>query len=375
MRMLNSAISVRQVLEVSVVAIEQQAPIDEAKLGAFMNRALEDLGGAYGTAMVFIGDRLGLYRAMDGAGPLSTSELAERTGTAERYVREWLNGQAAAGYITYEGAGRYSLAPEQAMALSNEDSPVFLPGLFQGALAACRSTPKLLEVFRSGAGLGWHEHDPELFEGVERGFRPGYKANLVSAWIPALDGVDTKLKRGARVADVGCGFGTSTILMAETYPNSTFVGFDFHEPSIREASQRAAAAGVVERVRFELATAKTYPGAGYDLVTMFDCLHDMGDPVGAGRHIFQTLDEDGTWLIVEPFAGDRLEDNLTPLGRMAYGASTLLCTPASLAQEVGTALGAQAGELRLRDVVTAAGFTRFRRAAESPFNLVLEARR
>ena len=357
------------------MAIEVQSSIDEAKLGAFMNRALDDIGATFGAALVVIGDKLGLYKAMVGTGPLGSGELAERTGTAERYVREWLNAQAAAGYVNYDGDGRYSLAPEQALALADEDSPVFVPGFFQSALAACKSAPKLLEVFRSGAGLAWHEHDAELFEGVERGFRPGYKANLVSAWIPALDGVDAKLRRGARVADVGCGHGASTILLALAYPNSTFVGFDFHEPSIREATRKAAAANVLDRVRFEAGTAKAYTGSGYDLVTVFDCLHDMGDPVGAARHVLQSLDADGTWLIVEPFAGDRVEDNLTPVGRMAYAASTLLCTPASLAQEVGTALGAQAGEARLRDVVTAAGFTRFRRAAATPFNLVFEARR
>jgi SAM-dependent methyltransferase len=354
--------------------IKQVTPIDQAKLGAFMNRAVDDMGATFGAALVVLGDKLGLYKAMAGAGPLTAGELAERSGVTERYVREWLNGQAAGGYVGYEGGGRYSLAAEQAVALADEDSPVFLPGAFQVALAALKSTPDLVEAFRSGAGLGWHEHDPELFEGTERFFRPGYNANLVSAWIPALEGVEAKLQRGAKVADIGCGHGASTILLAQAYPDSSFVGFDYHEASIREANRKAAAAGVLDRVRFEVASAKAYPGTGYDLVASFDCLHDMGDPVGAARHALQSLDPDGTWLIVEPFAADAIEGNLNPIGRVFYGASTLICTPASLAQEVGTALGAQAGQARLHDVVTAAGFMRFRRAAETPFNIVLEAR-
>jgi SAM-dependent methyltransferase len=356
------------------MAVQDMASIDEAKLGAFMNQIVGDLGAAYGAALIVIGDRLGLYKAMAGSAPLSTLELADRCGLAERYVREWLNAQAAAGYVDYDGSGHYSLAPEQASALADDDSPVFVPGAFQAALAAMRQTPKLFEVFRSGAGLGWHEHDVDVFEGVERFFRVGYRANLVSAWIAALDGVDAKLRRGATVADVGCGYGAATILLAQAYPNSTFDGFDYHEPSIQEARRKADAAGVLDRVRFEVASAQAYPGTGYDLVTCFDCLHDMGDPVGAARHVRQSLAPDGTWLIVEPYAADRVEDNLNPIGRVYYAASTLICTPASLAQEVGTALGAQAGEARLHDVVTAAGFTDFRRATETPFNIVFEAR-
>ena len=353
---------------------EPGSSVDEARLEAFMGHALEDLGAAVGAALVVIGDKLGLYKTLAAAGPLTSVALAERAGLAERYVREWLNAQAAGGYVTYAGDGYYRLSAEQALALADEESPVFLGGLFQTMVAATRITPKLIEAFRTGAGVGWGEHDPDLFEGTERGFRPGYKANLVGTWIPALDGVEAKLRRGASVADIGCGYGAATILLAAAFPNSSFVGFDFHAASIAEATRKAAAAGVSDRVRFEVATAKEYPGIGYDLVACFDCLHDMGDPVGATRHVLESLDADGTWLIVEPFAGDRVEDNLNPLGRMAYAASTLICTPASLAQEVGAALGTQAGESRLREVVTAGGFTRFRRAAETPFNLVLEAR-
>jgi len=353
---------------------ELSTQADEARLGEFMSRALGDLGAAVGAALVVIGDKLGLYKTMAAAGPLSSATLAERAGLAERYVREWLNAQAAGGYVTYVGDGRYALSAEQVAVLADEESPFFLCGIFQTMVAATRITPKLIEAFRTGAGVGWAEHHVDLFEGTERGFRPGYKANLVSTWIPALDGVEAKLQRGASLADVGCGYGASTILLAQAFPQSSFVGFDFHAASIAEATRRASAAGVSDRVRFEVATAKAYPGTGYDLVACFDCLHDMGDPVGGSRHILESLDADGTWLIVEPFAGDNVEDNLTPLGRLAYGASTLICTPTSLAQEVGAALGSQAGEARLREVVTAGGFTRFRRAAETPFNLVLEAR-
>jgi SAM-dependent methyltransferase len=312
---------------------------------------------------------------MAGAGPLTSAELAERTGTAERYVREWLAAQAASGYVTYEPAtGRFTLPEEQAFALANDDSPAFLPGAFQLATAAIKIEPKLTEAFRTGAGVGWHEHDPGLFHGTERFFRPGYAANLVSAWIPALEGVEAKLRAGTHVADVGCGRGASTILMAQAYPRSTFIGFDYHEPSIERARQLADQAGVSDRVSFAVAKAKDYPGTDYDFVTFFDCLHDMGDPVGAAAHVLETLSKDGTWMIVEPFAHDRLEDNLNPVGRMYYSASTQVCTPASLSQEIGLALGNQAGEARLREVVTAGGFTRFRRATETPFNLVFEAR-
>jgi SAM-dependent methyltransferase len=348
---------------------------DEERLGAFVGQVLGELGATLNAALVVIGDQLGLYRAMAGSPPVTPGELAERTGTTERYVREWLNAQAASGYVTYDAeTRRYALPPEQAVALTDETSPYFLPGAFLLATATVRDEPRIREAFRTGAGFGWHEHNDGVFDGCERFFRPGYVANLVASWIPALDGVDAKLRAGALVADVGCGHGASTILMAEAYPASTFVGFDYHDASIERARERAQAAGVSDRVRFEAAPAQSYPGSGYDLVATFDCLHDMGDPVGAARHVLASLDDDGTWLIVEPFANDRVEDNLNPVGRIYYAASTLLCTPASLAQEVGLALGAQAGESRLRDVVQAGGFTRFRRAAETPFNLILEAR-
>jgi 2-polyprenyl-3-methyl-5-hydroxy-6-metoxy-1,4-benzoquinol methylase len=306
---------------------------------------------------------------------MTSVELAAATGCAERYVREWLASQAAGGYVTYDSArGLYSLSEEQAFALADENSPAFLPGAFQVALAAVKAEPKIAEAFKTGRGLGWHEHDAGLFHGTERFFRPGYAANLVSSWIPALDGVEPLLKQGARVADVGCGLGASTVLMAKAFPNSTFVGFDYHAPSIETARQRAAEAGVAGRVHFEVAAAKDYPGADYDFVTFFDCLHDMGDPQGAAAHVLKTLKPTGAWMIVEPFAGDHVEENLNPVGWAFYSASTLICTPASLSQEVGTALGAQAGEARLRAIVTAGGFSRFRRATQTPFNLVLEAK-
>jgi SAM-dependent methyltransferase len=308
----------------------------------------------------------------DGAS-VTAEELAQRTGTDARYVREWLSNQAAGGYVSYAD-GCFSLSPEQSLALAQEGSPAFVPGALQLATSLIKDEPKITEAFRTGAGVGWHEHNHDLFAGTERFFRPGYAANLISSWIPALDGVQAKLESGALVADIGCGHGASTILMAEAFPKSEFVGFDYHDGSIAVAREKASDAGLDGRVSFEVATAKGYPGEGYDLVAMFDCLHDMGDPVGAAAHVLETLGDDGTWMIVEPYAGDRLEDNLNPVGRIFYGASTLVCTPASRDQEVGLALGAQAGEARLREVATEGGFTRFRRATETPFNLVLEAR-
>lgn len=348
--------------------------VNEAKLHEFLGKAVADIGAGMSAVLVMIGDKLGLYKALAESGPLTPAELAERTGTAERYVREWLGNQAAGGYVSYNTeSGKYTIPPEQAFALADETSPVFLPGAFQVMSAMFKAEPKIAERFRSGAGLDWCEQDHSLFEGTERFFRPGYAGNLVSSWIPALDGVEAKLRKGAKVADVGCGHGASTLLMAQAYPNSEVFGFDYHEGSIQAARRRSEQAGVADRVRFAVAKSTDYPGSDYDLVAHFDCLHDMGDPVGAARHVRETLAADGTWMIVEPFAGDRVEENLNPVGRVFYAASTMICVPASLAHN-GPALGAQAGEARLRQVVEAGGFSRLRRATQTPFNLVLEAR-
>ncbi len=350
--------------------------VNPDKLNAFVGRMLGDMGATINAALVVVGDRLGLYRAMLDRGPVSPAELARHTGTTERYVREWLAAQAASGYITYDAqSGRFHMEPEQAMVFADDRSPVFLAGFYEIAEAAFRATSRVVDAFRSGRGVGWHEHHRCLFCGTERFFRTSYNHHLVNEWLPALDGVVDKLERGALVADVGCGHGASTILMAQSFPQSRFIGFDYHPPSIESARQGAEAAGVADRASFEVAPAKEYPGQNYDLVTFFDCLHDMGDPAGAAAHVHGTLRDDGTWMIVEPFAHDRLDDNLNPVGRIYYAASTMICTPASLSQEVGLALGAQAGEMRLREVVTAGGFTQFCRATETPFNMVLEARR
>ncbi|HTQ59544.1 MAG TPA: methyltransferase domain-containing protein [Candidatus Solibacter sp.] len=349
--------------------------IDQDKLHEFLVKAVVDFGATFNAALIRIGDKLGLFKGLATGGPQTAAELAKRTGTVERYVREWLSAEAAGGYVTYDAVtGKFHLSEEQAFAMADESSPVFLPGAFQVALAAVKAEESLTERFRTGEGMGWHEHHAELFEGTERFFRPSYASNLIGAWIPSLEGVHEKLKSGARVADVGCGLGASTILMAKSYPKSEFHGFDYHDKSIETAKQRARDAGVGDRINFEVASAKSFPGKDYDFVTFFDCLHDMGDPAGASAHVHSRLKKDGTWMIVEPFAGDKLEDNLNPIGRAFYGASTLLCTPASLSQEVGLALGAQAGEKRLKDVVTSGGFTKFRRATQTPFNLVFEAR-
>ena len=349
--------------------------INEEKMNQLLGQFLNDFGGTFHSAMAVIGDKLGLYKALAEAGPLTSEELAEKTGTTERYVREWLASQAAGGYASYDAAtGRFFLSEEQAFALTDENGPVFLPGAFQLALSAVRSEPRIATAFKTGEGVGWHEHDSGLFAGTERFFRPGYAANLVDQWIPAFEGLEAKLKAGAKVADVGCGHGASTILMAMSFPKSTFVGFDYHERSVESARAKAEAAGLSDRVRFEVAKAKDYPGTDYDLVAFFDSLHDMGDPVGAATHVLSTLKSDGTWMIVEPFANDKVEDNLNPIGRIFYSASTMLCTPASRSQEVGLGLGAQAGEARIREVVTTGGFKRFRRATQTPFNLVFEAR-
>ena len=354
--------------------LTEQTPLDAAALEQFVFRAVDEVGATLNAALVVMGDRLGLYRALAGAGALTPAELAARTGTGERYLREWLNAQAAGGYVVYHAEGRYSLPAENAVALTDEDSPAYLPGFFEIALGSVLDSPRITDAVRSGAGVGWHEHNQHVHDGCERFFRPGYNANLIGSWLPALDGVVARLERGARVADVGCGHGASTILMAGAFPRSTFVGSDYHAGSIQTARDRAEDAGLENRVRFEAAPASAYTGAGYDLVTMFDCLHDMGDPVGAARHVLDTLAPDGTWMIVEPAAGDRVEDNLNPVGRAYYGFSTLLCTPASLSQDVGAALGAQAGPARITEVVTEAGFTQFRRVAETPFNHVYEVR-
>jgi SAM-dependent methyltransferase len=350
-------------------------PVDEAKLNAFVGKMVGDLGAAMSAALVIVGDRLGLYKHMAEGGPLTAEALARRAGIAERYAREWLAAQAAAGYAVYDApSGRYALSPEQAMIFADEGGPAFMAGAFDVIAAMFRDEPKITAAFRSGEGVGWHEHDACLFRGTERFFRTGYAAHLVGEWLPALDGVQAKLERGARVADVGCGHGASTIVMAKAFPNARFYGFDYHAPSVERAKQAAAEAGVADRTEFAVAAAKAFPGNDYDLIAFFDCLHDMGDPVGAASHVRDALAKDGTWMIVEPFAHDRVEDNFNPVGRIYYAASTMICTPASLSQEVGLGLGAQAGEARLREVVTAGGLTRFRRATETPFNLIFEAR-
>jgi SAM-dependent methyltransferase len=348
--------------------------VDMDRLNVFIGKFVGDLGATVHAGMVVIGDKLGLYKAL-AEKPMTSAELATVTDADERYLREWLSSQAAGGYVNYDAkTQRFSLNDEQALALAVEDSPAFIPGAFELALGSLKAVPRITAAFRSGDGMGWHEHDHDVFHGCEKFFRPGYAANLVSTWIPALDGVARKLEAGGEVADVGCGLGASTILMAKAYPRSRFVGFDYHDASIDAARKSAERAGVADRVRFEVAKAKDFPGRDYDFVAVFDCLHDMGDPIGAATHVRKSLASDGTWMIVEPFAKDKLEDNLNPVGRVYYGFSTLLCTPCSRSQEVGLCLGAQAGEKRLRDVVTAGGFSRFRCATQTPFNLVFEAR-
>jgi SAM-dependent methyltransferase len=348
--------------------------IDMDKLNAFVGRFVGDLGAAAHAGMVVIGEKLGLYKAL-ATGPMTSAQLAAKTRTDERYVREWLASQAAGGYITYdEKNNQFSLNDEQAFTMADEDSPAYLPGAFELALGSLAAVPRITEAFRTGAGMGWNEHDEGVFHGCEKFFRSGYIANLLSSWIPSLDGIQKKLESGAKVADVGCGKGVSTLLMAKAFPNSQFVGFDYHDQSIQGAEQSAKKQEISDNVNFKVAKAKEYPGNDYDLVTVFDSLHDMGDPLGAATHILQSLKKDGTWMIVEPFANDDLKDNLNPVGRMYYSFSTLLCTPCSRSQEVGLCLGAQAGEARMRDIVSSAGFTHFRRATETPFNIVYEAR-
>ncbi len=352
----------------------QVPAIDMNKLNTFIGQFVTDLGAAVHTGMVVIGERLGLYKAL-ASGPMTSSQLAAKTRTDERYLREWLASQAAGGYITYnDKTNQFSLDEEQAFTLANEDSPAYLPGAFELAWGSLAAVPRIAESFRTGGGMGWHEHVDGVFHGCEKFFRPGYAANLVSSWIPALSLVKEKLEAGARVADVGCGKGASTLLMAKAFPKSRFFGYDYHDKSIEAARESARRQGLADRVTFEVSTAKALPGKDYDFVAVFDCLHDMGDPVGAATHIRESLAKDGTWMIVEPFANDQLKDNLNPVGRVYYSFSTLLCTPCSRSQEVGLCLGAQAGETRIREVVTAAGFSRFRRATETPFNIVYEAR-
>lgn len=348
---------------------------DQQKLDAFLQRMLGELGPLYMLPLVRIGDKLGLYKAMKDAGPQTSAELAKRSGTAERYLREWLAAHAAAGYFDYDPtSGRFEMNPEQGVVFADDDHPYCLQGAFQNSAALFMDHPKILEAFKTGAGVGWHEHNACYFSSVNRFFRPLYRSSIVESWLPALDGVVEKLENRVRVADVGCGFGASTIVMAKAFPKAEFVGFDFHEDSIAAAREAAAAEGLGQNISFEVGSAKDFPARDYDLVCFFDCLHDLGDPAGAAAHVLKTLAPDGTWLIVEPFAHDKLEDNLNLVGRIYYAASTMACTPCSLSQEVGLALGAQAGEARLREVVEAGGFTRFRRAAETPFNLILEAR-
>src|SRR6202011_568185 len=338
--------------------------LDMDKLNTFVGQFVGDLGAAVHSGMVVIGEKLGLYKAL-AEGPLNSAELAAKTKTDERYVREWLGSQAAGGYVTYdEQTSKFGLSEEQAFTLANEDSPAYLPGAFQLALGSLAAVPRITEAFRTGAGMGWHEHDEDVFHGCEKFFRPSYAANLITSWIPSLQGVQAKLEGGARVADVGCGKGASTVLMAKAFPKSTFLGFDYHDKSIQAARDSAKREGVADRVMFEVAKAKEYPGKDYDFVAVFDCLHDMGDPVGAAAHVRRSLGTDGTWMIVEPYANDELKDNLNPVGRVYYAFSTLLCTPCSRSQEVGLCLGAQAGEKRIREVVTAAGFSHFRSTKE-----------
>ena len=350
--------------------------IDEARLEAFMGQAVSDMSAAMSAPMTMLGDKLGLYKAMAGAGPLTAGEVAERAGCAERYVREWLANQAAGGYVDYdEATATFTLPAEHAMALADEDSPFYVMGAFDVLASVWADEEKFLEAFRTGDGIPWSDHDHRLFHGTERFFRPGYQAHLTAEWIPALDGVEEKLRAGGHVADVGCGHGASTIIMAKAYPASTFVGIDNHEGSIERARELAAEDGVADRCTFEVGTAQRFTGGQFDLICNFDCLHDMGDPLGAAQTARRMLAPDGAYMIVEPMAGDRLSDNINPVGRMYYGASTVICTANALSQEPRTALGAQAGEARLTDVLQEAGFTKVRRAAETPFNMVLEARR
>jgi SAM-dependent methyltransferase len=349
--------------------------VDETKLMQFVGQMLGDLGGALSVPLVRIGDRLGLYKALHADGPMTPAELATKANVAERYAREWLSHQAASGYLTYESkTGKFTLPPEQAMVFAVPDSPVYLQGGFDLAVTMMENQALLEPAFRSGKGVGWGEQSQCLFCAAGRFFRPGYHNSLVESWLPALDGVVAKLKQGATVADVGCGHGFSTVIMAKAFPNSTFIGYDFHSGSVEQARLHARQHGVTANTRFEVALASEFSGKDLDLVTFFDCLHDMGDPVGAARHVRQALKPDGSWMIVEPAAGDRLEDNLNPVSRLYYAASTMICVPTSLDQPVGAALGAQAGLKLLSATISESGFSNVRKAIETPFNMILEAR-
>ena len=348
--------------------------LNEEKLNDLLGKVVTEMGAAANGPLVMLGDKLGLYKALYKSGPMNSTELADETNTAERYVREWASAQAASGYISYDAESKsFSMTPEQAAVFGNTESPVFMTGAYYAITSVYNDVNKTEKAFQTGEGIAWGDHGTCLFCGTEKFFSPSYESNLVENWIPALEGVEEKMKNGAKVADIGCGHAASTIIMAKAYPNSTFFGYDYHDKSIEQAKERARDAGV-NNVSFEVTTAKTFPGQDYDFIAFFDCLHDMGDPVGACAHVKQALKPDGTCMIVEPFAHDTLEENLNPVGRAFYAFSTTLCTPCSLNQEVGLALGAQAGEKRLREVATSAGFTRFRRATETPFNLILEAR-
>jgi 2-polyprenyl-3-methyl-5-hydroxy-6-metoxy-1,4-benzoquinol methylase len=347
--------------------------MNEEQLMAFAFKAVGDVGSLLAGSMVVIGDRLGLYRAMSGAGAVTSEQLAAKTGTNERYVREWLAAQAAAGYVIYAGDGSYELPEEHAIALTDENSPAFVAGAFETAIGAAQATDRIADAFLTGEGIFWGDHDSHVHTGCERFFRPGYVNFLTTAWIPALDGVESRLHDGIRVADIGCGHGASAVHLAQSYPNSTITGFDPHEGSIETARKRAADAGVADRVSFEIAPASAITGE-FDLIAFFDCLHDLGDPTGALSAAKAHLAPAGTILLVEPMAGDKVEDNLNPVGAAYYGFSTLLCTPNSLAQETRTALGAQAGETRLSEVAADAGLSSVRRVSETPFNIVLEVK-
>jgi 2-polyprenyl-3-methyl-5-hydroxy-6-metoxy-1,4-benzoquinol methylase len=353
----------------------QTAQIDESKLNQFIGQMLGDLGGASSVGMVRLGGSLGLYETLYANGPMTSAQLAKAAKVHERYLREWLSHQAASNYLAYDPKTEtFTLPPEQAMVFVNEESPVYMMGGFDVMAALLDNQPKVQEAFKTGEGVAWGDQAACMFCAVARFFRPGYQNNLVQQWLPALDGVVEKLKRGAKVADVGCGHGWSTVIMAKAFPKSTFIGYDFHPSSIEEAQAHAKTHSVSDNTRFEVGLAKDYPGKDFDLVTCFDCLHDMGDPAGASAHIRQSLKSDGTWMIVEPMAGDTLTQNLNPVGRLYYAGSTMVCLPTSLSQEVGAGLGAQAGEKKLREIITSGGFRTVRRATETPFNMVLEAR-